>query len=152
MSKRIKILTPRIYEHSDFFHNAYDFAKKKSLNTNELCLELSRYLVEHFDEVWKIERPRIYKQICDLQSQLQQANEIINNPDTLIFQQQQLIGNLQSQLAITEKALELACEEITGSCEYCSYKTRIECPVEADCLDEKINYFKTKAKEMLKSE
>lgn len=51
-----------------------------------------------------------------------------------------------------EKALELACKEITGSCEYCSYKTRIECPVEANCLDEKINYFKTKAKEMMKSE
>ena len=64
----------------------------------------------------------------------------------------QQITDLQKQLAITEKALELACKEITGSCEYCSYKTRIECPVEADCLDEKINYFKTKAKEMMKSE
>ena len=51
-----------------------------------------------------------------------------------------------------EKALELVCREITGSCEYCSYKTRIECPVEADCLDEKINYFKTQAKEMLENE
>ena len=59
---------------------------------------------------------------------------------------------LQNQLAITEKALELACREITGSCEYCSYKTMIECPIEANCLDEKINYFKTKAKEMLESE
>ena len=64
----------------------------------------------------------------------------------------QQITDLQNQLAITEKALELACKEITGSCEYCSYKTRIECPVEADCLDEKINHFKTKAKEMLGSE
>ena len=64
----------------------------------------------------------------------------------------QQITDLQSQLAITEKALEFACEELAGSCEYCSYKTRIECPVEADCLDEKINYFKTKAKEMLESE
>ena len=64
----------------------------------------------------------------------------------------QQITDLQNQLAITEKALEFACEEITGSCEYCSYKTRIECPVEADCLDEKINYFKSKAKEMLESE
>lgn len=57
--------------------------------------------------------------------------------------------NYDNQLAITEKALELACKEITGSCEYCSYKTRIECPVEADCLDEKINYFKSKAKEII---
>ena len=64
----------------------------------------------------------------------------------------QQITDLQNQLAITEKAFELACEEITGSCEYCSYKTMIECPIEANCLDEKINYFKTKAKEMLESE
>ena len=59
---------------------------------------------------------------------------------------------LKQQLAVTKKALELACKEITGSCEYCSYKTMIECPIEANCLDEKINYFKTKAKEMLESE
>ena len=64
----------------------------------------------------------------------------------------QQITDLQSQLTITKKALELACKEITGSCEYCSYKTMIECPIEANCLDEKINYFKTKAKEMLESE
>ena len=64
----------------------------------------------------------------------------------------QQITDLQKQLAITEKALELACKEITGSCEYCSYKTMIECPIEANCLDEKINYFKTKAQEMLENE
>ena len=64
----------------------------------------------------------------------------------------QQITDLQKQLATVEKALELACREITGSCAYCSYKTSIECPVEADCLDEKINYFKSKAKEMLESE
>ena len=64
----------------------------------------------------------------------------------------QQITDLQSQLTIIQKALELACKEITGSCEYCSYKTRIECPVEADCLDEKINYFKSQAKEMGKNE
>ena len=45
------------------------------------------------------------RQIADLQSQLQQANEIINNPGTLIFQQQQLIDNLKSQLA--EKDVEI---------------------------------------------
>ena len=64
----------------------------------------------------------------------------------------QQITDLQKQLAVTKKALELACKEITSSCEYCSYKTMIECPIEANCLDEKINYFKTKAKEMLESE
>ena len=62
------------------------------------------------------------------------------------------IKSLQKEIKELKKALELACKEITVSCEYCSYKTRIECPVEADCLDEKINYFKTKAKEMLGSE
>lgn len=64
----------------------------------------------------------------------------------------QQITDLQSQLTIIQKALELACEEIIGSCEYCSYNTMPECPIEADCLDEKINYFKTKAKEMLENE
>ena len=64
----------------------------------------------------------------------------------------QQITDLQKQLAVTKKALELACKEITGSCEYCSYKTMIECPIEANCLDEKINYFKTKAKEILENE
>ena len=68
------------------------------------------------------------------------------------FKREAQIFDLKDQLALTEKALELACKEITGSCEYCSYKTTIECPVEANCLDEKINYFKTKAKEMMKSE
>ena len=72
--------------------------------------------------------------------------------EKLLNQQDKENQQLKQQLATAEKALELACKEITGSCEYCSYKTRIECPVEADCLDEKINYFKTKAKEMLKSE
>lgn len=51
-----------------------------------------------------------------LTAKLEQANEIINNPDTLIFQQQQLIDNLKSRLAITEKALELACETIKQMC------------------------------------
>lgn len=43
-----------------------------------------------------------------LTAKLEQANEIINNPDTLIFQQQELIDNLQSQLAEKERQLKLA--------------------------------------------
>jgi hypothetical protein len=70
---------------------------------------------------------------------------MINNKDRKITE-------LKDQLALTEKALELACKEITGSCEYCSYNTMPECPIEANCLDEKINYFKNKAKEMMKNE
>ena len=86
-------------------------------------------------------------------SQRDIANEIkLNALREDVANKEKRIVELKQQLAISEKALELACREITGSCEYCSYKTRIECPVEADCLDEKINYFKTKAKEIIKSE
>lgn len=41
-----------------------------------------------------------------LTAKLEQANEIINNPDTLIFQQQELIDNLQSQLDEKDKEIE----------------------------------------------
>ena len=104
MSKRIKILTPRIYEHSDFFHDAVDFARENSLNTNELCLELSHYLVDNFNKVWKIEKPRIYKKISDLEAKLEESEETINN-----LEQQCLICNkdkeneqLKQQLAESE--------------------------------------------------
>lgn len=39
-------------------------------------------------------------------AKLEQADEIINNPYTLIFQQQQLIDNLQSQIEEKEKELK----------------------------------------------
>ena len=107
------------------------------------------------------------KRIKELQQQLAENNEFFNAFACKDFnefkdfistfmltphEEQTLIRELKQQLAVTEKALELACEELTGSCAYCSYKTKIECPVEADCLDEKINYFKTKAKEILENE
>ena len=57
----------------------------------------------YFDKREIPTRRELWNKIEDLQSQLQQANEIINNPDTLIFQQQQLIDNLKSQLAKKEK-------------------------------------------------
>ena len=46
------------------------------------------------------------RKIADLQLQLQQANEIINNPDTLIFQQQQLIDNLEKTIEEKNKEIE----------------------------------------------
>ena len=52
-----------------------------------------------------------------------------------------------SKVKELEKALELACKELGCCCDYCSYATAPDCPIEADCLDEKIKYFKTKAKE-----
>lgn len=51
-----------------------------------------------------------------------------------------ILNNLEKQLAITEKALELACEHI---------KEDLKCD---DTQDEIYNYFKNKAKEMLKNE
>ena len=48
--------------------------------------------------------------------------------------------NLEQQLTITEKALELACEHI---------KEDLKCN---DTQDEIYNYFKNKAKEMLENE
>ena len=91
----------------------------------------------------------------DLEEATTHYDALAEENNTFLMENSKMAGelkDLQNQLAITEKAIELACKEITGSCEYCSYKTRIECPVESDCLDEKINYFKTKAKEMMKSE
>ena len=41
-----------------------------------------------------------------LTAKLEQANEIINNPDTLIFQQQELIDNLQIIIKEKEKEIE----------------------------------------------
>lgn len=68
------------------------------------------------------------------------------------------IKRLKDQLALTEKALELACEELYDSdsisiCAYCPYgiqdECADECPQSTKILE---NYFKTKAKEILKSE
>ncbi len=50
------------------------------------------------------------------------------------------VERLEKQLAITEKALELACEHI---------KEDLKCD---DTQDEIYNYFKNKAKEMLENE
>ena len=126
----------------------------------KLCPDCYEYCKPLFDDL-KIK----YKQIADLEAKLAEsekkaysrghsqrdiANEIkLNALKEDVANKEKRIVELKQQLAITEKALELACEEITGSCEYCSYKTRIECPVEADCLNEKINYFKSKAKEII---
>lgn len=90
---------------------------------------------------------------------LEEKDKVIENWQTMYESVMQTCGNdakeikrIQDQLALTEKALELACKEIADSCEYCSYKTLPDCPIEANCLDEKINYFKTEAKEIMKSE
>lgn len=64
--------------------------------------------IKYFDKRAIATRRELWNKIADLQSQLQQANEIINNPDALIFQQQQLIDNLKSQLAEKDKEIEIS--------------------------------------------
>lgn len=93
MSKEIKILTPRIYEHNDFFHNAVDFAKEHSLNTNELCLELSHYLVNNFEKIWKVEKPRVYKRLADLEAKIEEKEK----------ENKQLIKALNGEIFINYK-------------------------------------------------
>ena len=144
--------------------------------------EKERYELTDTDCILDTERNIVVSDVCDVITNADIITDLLNQQDKRIKELEQELENyklcrcvdcsseyeygletsidelekenqqLKQQIAITEKALELACKEITGSCEYCSYKTRIECPVEADCLDEKINYFKTKAKEMLESE
>ena len=155
MSKEIDLIKCIIFEidkslYSDFGGNlciSYTPNLKKlllALNTPEV-----RYYFDNQDQKIKDLEVKLTesKKQCQKCKHLNKKIEL-NIKNKLINENQQL----KQQLAITEKALKFACEEIAGSCEYCSYKTRIECPVEADCLDEKINYFKTQAKEMLGNE
>ena len=88
----------------------------------------------------------------------------IDNSDLIDMATQKKFAELKDQLALTEKALELACKWINDTQEMDS-----DCPIYADCFRvEKdcdnwdcencdcskfaIEHFKTKAKEMMKSE
>lgn len=110
MSKKIKILTPRIYEHSEFFHNAVDFAREHSLNTNELCLELSHYLVDNFEKIWKVEKPRVYKKLADLEEKIAEKDAEIEKVEKTYMKQRdyytkefnEVIDQLKQQLAEKE--------------------------------------------------
>lgn len=96
---------------------------------------------------------------------LEEKDKVIENWQTMYESVMQTCGNdakeikrIQDQLALTEKALELACEELYDSnsisvCSYCPHNLSAECP--DICPSDKhilTNYFKTKAKEMMKSE
>lgn len=90
---------------------------------------------------------------------LDEKDKAIENWQTMYESVMQTCGNdakeikrIQDQLALTEKALKLACEELGCCCDYCSYSAKPDCPIEVICTDEAINYFKTKAKEIMKSE
>ena len=73
---------------------------------------------------------------------------------TLCNEKDKYITDLQSQLAITEKALELACDYLVsnGNEDDELYKLVQNIYADDEYLATKINYFKTKAKEMMKSE
>lgn len=84
----------------------------------------------------------------------------IGNEDfvRLLNKQDKQISDLEQQLSLTEKALELACEELYDSdsisiCAYCPYDIQDECagecPQNTKVLEK---YFKTKAKEIVESE
>ena len=78
--------------------------------------------------------------------------------DFMVDNRRKEVIQLKNQLALTEKALELACKELYDSdsisvCSYCIHNLYAECP--DVCPSDKhilTNYFKTEAKEMMKSE
>lgn len=89
-------------------------------------------------------------------------DQLILKMNDMLFKNMQKVSRLngekkqlKDQLALTEKALELACERI--SCKNCPHSDgesycylAEDCgyyPAPSDCIDEKINYFKTEAKE-----
>ena len=134
----------KIFGEDNFFNKemAKFYKAQDEYVYNEMSMAIKKYMPTVVFDREKLER---WVKLCV-------KLDNIDKSDLIDMATQKKFAELKDQLALTEKALELACKEITGSCEYCSYKTRIECPVEANCLDEKINYFKTKAKEMMKSE
>lgn len=88
----------------------------------------------------------LLKQVYPINLRMELFNAIWIGWRADIKEKDQQITDLQSQLAITEKALKLACEELMGDLEFNG---------ELDKhynLQANIEYFKTKAKEMLKSE
>lgn len=61
-------------------------------------------------------------------------------------------GVVLDQLALTEKAFELACLSLRGKCDYCKYKDNEICPSDHHCSNLVMEYFLEQAKEMMKSE
>jgi hypothetical protein len=93
---------------------------------------------------------------------LEEKDKVIENWQTMYESVMQTCGNdakeikrIQDQLALTEKALELACEELyteIGACQYCTNGDFDICSAGIKCQNVIKDYFKTKAKEMMKSE
>ena len=96
-----------------------------------------------------LETQMIYEnKISDLEEQLAEKDKIIENLQTTYQSVMQTCGNdakeiekLRGKLSLTEKALELACENLEDI-NFKLYNTEMDF----------IEYFKAKAKEMMKSE
>ena len=61
-----------------------------------------------------------------------------------------LIHELDKELKIAEKALELACKSMSGKCSYCIYANEPQCPPNHHCSNLVMQYFKEEAKEIVK--
>lgn len=53
---------------------------------------------------------------------------------------------LKKRLALTEKALKLACLSLRGKCDYCKYKDNEICPPDHHCSNLVMEYFLEQAK------
>ena len=96
----------------------------------------------------------LLKQVYPLKLRMELFNAIWFNWRADIKEKDQQITDLQSQLAITEKALEMACDYLVsnGNEDDELYKLVQNIYADDEYLATKINYFKTKAKEMLENE
>ena len=96
----------------------------------------------------------LLKQVYPLKLRMELFNAIWFNWRADIKEKDQQITDLQSQLAITEKALEMACDYLVsnGNEDDELYKLIQNIYADDEYLATKINYFKTKAKEMLENE
>jgi hypothetical protein len=111
------------------------------------------YLKDDKDIRWDYNTKELVRILNDLETKLAEKDRAIENWQTMYERvmktcrnDKEEIERLREQIALTEKALELACEKLYSEMENpmseIYYYTSDEMP----------DYFKTKAKEMMKSE
>ena len=93
----------------------------------------------------------------DLEEATTHYDALAEENNTFLMENSKMAGelkDLQNQLAITEKALEFACDYLVsnGNEDDELYKLVQNIYADDEYLATKINYFKTKAKEMLENE
>lgn len=120
----------------------------------------NNYIYDEVSKSIKVLFPHVMIDQNRLEKWVKLCLKLENIPESEIIDMASLkkITDLEHQLALTEKALELACEELYNTdsisiCAYCPYDIEDgcadECPENIKILEK---YFKTKAKEMMKSE